>query len=50
MGIALIGVAGLATWFNHPIIALPLGLVGMVTVLIRQLLEAAERYRRKGKG
>ena len=49
MGIALIGVAGLATWLNSPIIALPLGLVGMVTVLIRQLLEAAERYRQKDK-
>lgn len=49
MGIALIGVAGLATWLNSPLIALPLGLVGMVTVLIRQLLEAAERYRQRDK-
>ncbi len=49
MGIALIGVAGLATWLNSPLIALPLGLVGMVTVLIRQLLEAAERHRQRGK-
>ena len=49
MGVALIVVAGLATWLNSPLIALPLGLVGMVTVLIRQLLEAAERHRQKGK-
>ena len=49
MGIALIGVAGLATWLGSAIIALPLGLVGAVAAIIRHLLDVAERQRQKDR-
>ena len=43
IGLALIGVAGLATWMGQPWVALPLGLVGTVTALIRHLTAWIER-------
>ncbi len=43
MGVSLIVVAGLATWLENASIALPLGLVGMITVFTRQLLSAFRR-------
>ena len=46
IGLALIGVAGLATWLGQPIIALPLGLVGTVTALVRHVTAWIEGRRR----
>ena len=43
MGISLIIVAGLATWLENARIALPLGLVGMITVFTRQILSTFRR-------
>ena len=37
IGLALIGVAGLATWLGQPAIALPLGLIGTLTALARHI-------------
>lgn len=46
IGLALIGVAGLATWLGQPVIALPLGLVGTVTVVVRHVTAWVESRRR----
>ena len=43
MGVSLIVVAGVATWLENASIALPLGLVGMITVFTRQILSALRR-------
>ena len=45
IGLALIGVAGLATWLGQPIIALPLGLVGTLTALFRHITAWVESRR-----
>ena len=45
VGLALIGVAGLATWLGLPMIALPLGLGGTATALVRHITAWAERRR-----
>ena len=37
IGLSLIAVAGLATWLGYTSIAVPLGLVGMISALIRFL-------------
>lgn len=39
LGVGLIVVAGMATWLGHTIIALPLGLAGTVTTLLRQIMD-----------
>lgn len=38
LGLTLIAVSGLATWLGNPIIALPLGLAGILTAFTRQVL------------
>jgi len=43
IGVGLLAVAGIATWFNQPLIALPLGLGGTITVIIRQILNFLDR-------
>ena len=45
IGLALIGVAGLATWLGQPMIALPLGLVGTLTALVRHITAWVEGRR-----
>ena len=45
LGLALIGVAGLATWLGQPMIALPLGLVGTLTALARHAMTWIEGRR-----
>ena len=40
---SLIGVAGLATWLGSAIIAIPLGLVGLATIIIRFISEILDR-------
>lgn len=45
IGLALIGVAALATWLGQPMVALPLGLVGTLTALVRHFTAWAERRR-----
>lgn len=39
LGVGLIVVAGVATWLGHTAIALPLGLVGTVAALLRQIMD-----------
>ena len=39
LGVSLIFVAGLATWLGRTEIALPLGLVGTVAALLRQIMD-----------
>ena len=46
IGLALIGVAGLATWLGHPVIALPLGLVGTLTAVVRHITAWVDERRR----
>ena len=38
LGLALIGIAGIATWKGAAVIAVPLGLAGVIGTLIRYLL------------
>lgn len=45
MGMSLIAVAGLATWLGIPLIALPIGLAGVLTALVRQVLNWLDRRR-----
>ena len=45
LGLALIAVAGLATWLGQPMIALPLGLVGTLTALARHVMTWVEGRR-----
>ena len=45
IGLSLIGVAGLATWLGQPMIALPLGLVGTLTTLVRHVVAWLEGRR-----
>ena len=35
LGLAIIAVAGLATWLGQPYVAIPLGVVGFATTLLR---------------
>ena len=35
LGLAIVAVAGLATWLGQPYIAVPLGVVGFATALLR---------------
>lgn len=50
IGLALIGVAGIATWLEEPIIALPLGMVGTLTALARHVTAWIESIEsRRGK-
>ena len=46
IGLALIGVAGLATWLGQPVIALPLGLIGTLTALVRHITAWVDDRRR----
>ena len=46
IGLALIAVAGLATWLGQPVIAIPLGLIGTVTALVRHITAWVEGRRR----
>lgn len=43
IGLALIGVAGLAAWMGQPWVAAPLGLGGTVTALVRHVTAWIER-------
>lgn len=42
LGISLIIVAGIATWFGNTTVAISLGLVGSVLALLRKILDWAE--------
>ena len=45
MGMSLIAVAALATWLGYALIALPIGLAGVLTALVRQVLNWLDRRR-----
>ena len=45
MGMSLIAVAALATWLGYALIALPIGLAGVLTTLVRQVLNGLDRRR-----
>lgn len=45
IGLALIGIAGLAIWMGQPMVALPLGLGGTATALVRHITGWIERRR-----
>ena len=45
LGMSLVTVAGLATWLGYALIALPIGLAGVLTAFVRQVLNWLDRRR-----